>query len=192
MAVALWAVAVAFIVSGIITYRGAWLCHAHPERAGFWMDRRTGLAAFVYILTVSGPLFYWLAQGGLEELALRGAIYVLGLLLHQPLVVWHSSSLIADMLNPAGTAPDEPEDPLERAKAAEEQGDVPAAIERYRVILKKEPFRLEARLALAELFARTMRRAQAEEVLLDGLRLLGDEDASREKLEEALRKVVQS
>jgi len=161
--------------------------------AGVWLEPRAGLAALVVVLTASGALLPWVARGAqasLTAVALRGGIWVFGVLLHLPFLTWHAGSVFASALNPEGFVPAEPEDPFERARAAERRGDVSGAVERYRALLRERPLHVEARLALAELLAGTRRRAQAIEVVEEGIRLARGA-ASREleaRLEEALAK----
>lgn len=172
------------VIVGIVAYVGGRRCRFDPERAGIFAHPLAGVAAVAFLLAMLSPIGLWFAGGptgkaGGAGLA-GGAGYLIvylfclvgALFLYAPLLAYHATQLLAAIFSTTSQPEPEPEDPVERAKAAEEKGRTVTAIERYEWTLKEEPDNVEARTRLAELLSRTGRIERARKVLDDGLALV--------------------
>ncbi len=183
------AAALVFAV-GLVAYRAAWLCYRDPDRAGFWLDPRAGLILFAFLAGMAAPLVTWLERGiglGGWAFAWRCAVFILILVLYLPLLTHYAGRALARILNPLSQPPPEPADPFERARAAEERGDVRTAIERYSTLLDARPTHVEARTRFAQLLARTRRLAWGKDIIGRGLALEGVPGAEKAKWKVLLR-----
>ena len=177
---------VAFLafVGGLATFRGAWLCRTAPERAGRWGSPWAGVAVITFLITAAGPFMLWVEAGArtafwIGMVRFASCLVIYGL--HLSYVAFHAGSLLTALVRPESQPEPEPADPLERAMASEEDGDVRAAVERYSMLLEEEPTHVEARTRLAGLLAKTRRFEQGKEVIRQGLAL--EELSSAEKAE---------
>ncbi len=159
--------------SGVAVYRGAWLCLRHPDRAGRWAEQWTGLAALAFLAATTAPIMVWVRGDGSDfgTGVLRSLFYAVCVMLYIPFLAFHAGELLTKMLRPESQPPPEPEDPFERAVAAEDRGDVRGAVERYWQLLDDEPGHVEGRSRLARLLARTRHLAEAVDMLQEGLAL---------------------
>ena len=184
MRILLGIVAAFVFASGFVALRAAWRCHLQPDRGGWWLDPRAGLAAFVFLATMTGPLMIWARRGfsmGQATAYYRFGVYLAIIGLYLPFLTYHAGMLLSSILRDPPQPPPEPAGPLERAKAAEARGDVRAAIERYSKLLEDEPTHVEVRTRFARLLAHTRRFSWAIELVEQGLAL--EELSSVEKAE---------
>ncbi len=184
MRILLGIVAAFVFATGLVATRAAWLCHFRQHRAGWWLDLRAGLAAVVFLATMTGPLMIWVQRGELLSRVTpfyRFGVYLAIIALYLPFLTYHVGAFLTSILRDPPQPPPEPADPLERAKAAEARGDVRAAIERYSKLLEDEPTHVEVRTRFARLLARTRRFLWAIELVEQGLAL--EELSSVEKAE---------
>ena len=169
---------------GVAAVRAAWLCRTDPERAGMWGSPWAAAGVLTFLVTAAGPLMLWMEAGartGFGSGMARFAVCVVIFMLYLPYLTFHAGSLLAAILRPEAQPEPEPADPLERAMASEESGDVRSAVERYSMLLEEEPTHVEARTRLAGLLAKTRRFEQGKEVIRQGLAL--EELSSTEKAE---------
>ena len=157
---------VALLAGGFVVFFAGRRCWLASERAGFWMSPWS----LVAVLSLLIPGFVAaVSESGNPFVGVVLAV-PMGFLL-APLIAYHVSALVTRAVLPEEQPPPEPEDPFERAKAAEDRGDNTVAVERYLWLLDREPAHIEARVRLARLFAETGRIEQALEALDKGLAL---------------------
>jgi hypothetical protein len=190
------------IAVGIAAFRAGWRCLLRPEKAGLASHPAAGAGALAFIVAMGWPLARW-AWGAVQGSSVTGPGNVLIVIpalvlmvgLYAPLLAYHAGELLGRGFSTVSQPPADPEDPLERAVAAESRGDVPCAIERYLWLLEREPLHLEARTRLVLLLAATRRLKRALEVLDAGLGLDAASDEARSEwraLKEELSRALSS
>ena len=180
------------LATGVAAFVGGLRCFADRERAGVFAHPVAGIIAATFLLGMGVPIGLWFASnpdrmGGQGVLTLGsfgnvliGLMVTVGLfVLFAPLLAYHLGRALGRSFATESTPPPDPEDPFERAKAAEERGDSQAAVERYEWLLKREPAHFEARTRLADLLARTGKLHRSRHVLDDGLGLPDVDDRMR-------------
>lgn len=176
----------ALFVVGVLAFRGGWLCRYRPERAGFWAHPAAALAVLTFMAAMIAPLSRWVARRsaaggvyGAGGVILTVFFIALLALLYGRLLGYHAGVILSGMFSTVSEPPPDPEDPFERAKAAEDRGDVRGAIERYSWLLERRPAHAGARTRLAELLARTRRLGRASALLDEGIALLEAPEEAR-------------
>ncbi len=174
----------ALMVGGGVAYYGGWRCRFDNDRAGAFGHPAAGIVALVYYLGFTSLA----VTSGVDPFTMIGIVVVLGLL-YAPLLAYHAAEALQSTFSTASAPPPDPEDPFERAKAAEERGDSRSAVERYEWVLENEPIHFDARARLADLLARAGRLERAKEVLDKGLALPNAEGWMRFKWRELRQRI---
>jgi tetratricopeptide (TPR) repeat protein len=160
----------ALLGGGFVAYFGGWRCRFDLDRAGAFDRPVAGAAALVWLLVWGALVFASSADHGLAAFG-KVVIVVPIALLYAPFLAFHAAESLRRAFSTESALPPDPEDPFERAKAAEDRGDTRAAVERYEWLLEREPAHFDARTRLADLLARTGRLERAREVLDKGIAL---------------------
>lgn len=160
----------ALLGGGFVAYLGGWRCRFNIDRAGVFSYPVAGVATVVWLLVWGA--FAFASSGDHDFVAFGKVVIIIPIgFLYAPLLAYHAGQAFAAVFSTESALPPDPEDPFERAKAAEERGDSRSAVERYEWILEREPAHFDARTRLAELLARTSRLRRARDVLDKGLAL---------------------
>jgi hypothetical protein len=173
---ALGIAALLLLFAGGLVALWAWgRCEGEAGRGGVWLHPAAGGAAFAFYIGVA-----YLAA--LKADAIVAIFFVWGIgWFYAPFFAYHVTHVLANVFATESQPPPEPEDPLERAKASEERGDVRGAIERYSWLLEREPMHVEARTRLAHLLARSRRLERAFDILREGVALEGVSEEARDE-----------
>lgn len=154
------------IIYGAVALVGGLRCYFDTEYAGVFRHPAAGMVAMMF---PAAMMAFVAAIGG----DVAGTIFplVLATGMSIPLLAYHLVNALSRMLSPVSQPAPEPEDPFERAKAAEDRGDTVIAVERYMRLLEGEPSHEEARTRLMEILARTGRVEWSRDVIERGLAL---------------------
>jgi hypothetical protein len=173
----------ALLGGGFVAYFGGWRCRFDNDRAGAFDRPVAGAAALVWLLVWAALVF--LSSGDHPYSAFGKVVIVIPIaFLYAPFLAFHAAEALRRAFSTESALPPDPEDPFERAKAAEERGDSQAAVERYAWLLEREPAHFDARIRLAELLARAGKLQRAKDVLEEGIALPDAEGWMRFKWQE--------
>jgi hypothetical protein len=185
------------VAAGLVALVGGHRCYADPDRAGVFAHPAAAVIAVTFLLGMGTPIGLWFASGpgrdrgwGSAGYLIVGLSFVAGIMMmFAPLLAYHLTRVLGKTLVSESQPPPDPEDPFERAKAAEERGDSRSAIERYAWVLENEPSHFDARARLADLLARTGRSERAKGVLDEGIALTDAEGWMRSKWRELRQRI---